>query len=68
MFWLRWRRRTLQQRHKRFLQHILRLAVAQPQGAAIENQFRRFRVVERFAPMFVFTHFHSIDTTPGKFV
>jgi len=68
MLRLRGRCGALQQRHKRLMQHILRLAMAQPQSAAIKNQFRRFRVVERFAPMLLFTHFHSIDTTPSKFV
>lgn len=45
------RKRELHHSQKRFLQGILRLAVAQAQRAAIKDQLRRLRVVERLTPM-----------------
>jgi len=55
--------RTVQQRHERFLDHVLRLAVAQPQRAPVENQLCRFRLVKPLAPTwFTLTvHISSMD-------
>ena len=51
--------RQLHQRQKRFLQNILRLAVAQAQRAAIKNQFRRLRLIKRLAPDKLFSASHG---------
>src|SRR5256885_16932647 len=40
----------LHQRHKRLLEDILRLVVAQTQRPAVENQLRGLRFIEALAP------------------
>ena len=47
----------LHQGHEGFLQDVLGFPVTQPQRAAIKNEGRGFRLVERFKPFGIFdTH------------
>jgi len=56
MFRLEGNLRLLHQGQEGFLQHILRLAVAQAQGPAVKNQFRGFSFIKPQTPIeFQFT-------------
>lgn len=50
MFWQLGLLSALHQGHKRFLQNILSLAMAQAQGPPIKDKVRRFGFVKGFAP------------------
>lgn len=54
----------LEQCDERLLQDVLGFDMAQAQGASIEDQLRRFRIVKRLAPALILAMFavlHSLD-------
>ena len=53
------RLRLLHQRQERFLQNVLRLAMAQAQRAAVQDQSRRLRLVQVPEPVNVFNAVHG---------
>ena len=62
MFRFRGRKFHLRQRHEHLLQNIFRLAVTEAERAAIQNQLRRLRVVERLAPVLLTVFFHRFNS------
>src|SRR5260370_23618825 len=68
MLRLKGRSLSLHERDKSLLQNVFGLAMAEPQRPAIQDQFGRFRPIERFTPtrLFLVSHstVHWIDTKP----